>query len=312
MTKRSFWSPAMSGCLVSGLIVSAITCSVARAEEPSLDAKTLMERINETYEGLRSQGRRVTMTYRTITRAPGKPDVYVTGTSVAHQKDDKIRYEQAEDAYRTEVPADESAESESQGGDMLWIHDGDILWSRNEAAGADPDDECGVREFYIDHRRIPEAYGPKWTQPMLEAELSEEFLEHPFSLHQSVLEGKPVYILRSAGRVPLSPENAMAVTFWVDPESYLVLRMESEAAWYPSPDIESYVDGEYDITYEIGVPTPDSMFEIEISERAEDLTDVIAQKIGEKLEWQGKLPEGAAPPVATEIEQREWRCPPIG
>ena len=237
----------------------------------------------------------------------------MTGTSVAVQEDRKIRFEQAEDAYRRHTPSDEGKEAE-QGGDLLWIHDGRYLWSRYEEAGRNPDDECGVREFFVDHDRIPEEYGDKWTRPMMAAELPEEFLGHEFTIDKQFLEGKPVYVLRSVGRIPLSPDNSMGVTMWVDPETSLVVRLESDGAWHPAGEGEAYVDGEYDISYDFGIPVAADAFDIEIGERAEDLTDTISHKIREKLEWQGKLPKSdeASPNPAVEMEAHEWRCPPIG
>jgi hypothetical protein len=171
-----------------------------------------------------------------------------------------------------------------------------------------------VREKYVDFSRMPKEYGPKWTQPMMAAELPEEFLGHDFVLSQQVLQGKPVYVLRSDGRIPLSPDSSMGVTLWVDPKSYLILRMENDDTWHPSPGIEAYVEGEYDISYEFGVEIPDSAFQIEMGKRAEDITAVVSQKIREKLEWQGKLPKSAETPAApaVKLDQREWRCPPIG
>ena len=297
--------------LVAAVLVSGQACA---QDAPNIDARTVMERINKTYEALNAQARRVTMEYRRITRAPGKPDVYLSGTAVALQRDRKIRFEQVEGAYRTTVPTNREAEAGRQGGDLLWINDGRVLWWRYQEPGADPDRGCGVREDYVDFSRMPKEYGSKWTQPMMAAELPEEFLGHDFVLSQQVLEGKPVYVLRSDGRIPLSPDSSMGVTLWVDPKSYLVLRMENDDAWHPSPGIEAYVEGEYDITYEFGVEIPDSAFQIEIGERAEDITAVVSQKIREKLEWQGKLPKSveALPAPAVKPDRREWRCPPIG
>jgi hypothetical protein len=307
-------APCLAGpalWLVAAVLVGGQACA---EDAPKIDARTVMERINQAYEALNAQGRRVTMEYRTTIRAPGKPDVHLSGTAVALQKDRKIRFEQAEGAYRTAVRAKGKADADRPGGDLLWINDGRLLWWRYKEPDADPERGCGVREDYVDFSRMPKEYGPKWTQPMMAAELPEEFLGHDFVLSQQVLQGKPVYVLRSEGRIPLSPDSSMGVTLWVDPKSYLVLRMENDDAWHPAPGIEAYTEGEYDITYEFGVEIPDSAFQIEIGKRAEDITAVVSRKIRDKLEWQGKLPKSAEPlpAPAVQLDQREWRCPPIG
>lgn len=318
MAERRQGPGLFASCLASSLVLMATAWGEARAEgEHPLDARTVMEWINEKYEELHADTRRVTMEYRTIKREAGKPDLHVIGTSVALQKDRKIRFEQAEDAYRVETSAEDD-DRRQRGDHLLWIHDGQFMWARMEEGGADPEEDCGVSEWYVDHHRIPEEFGSKWTHPMMAAELPDEFLEHEFTLQKSLLEGEPVYVLRSIGRIPLSPENAMGVTLWVDPETYLIVRMEGEGAWSPEPDKEAepraYVDSEYDFHYDFGVAVPDSAFEIQISDRAQDLTDAIAQKIWEKLKWQGKLTEATAAPPApgAEVKPRPWRCPPIG
>ncbi len=117
-----------------------------------------MERINQAYEALNAQARRVTMEYRRTTRAPGKPDVYLSGTAVALQRDRKIRFEQAEGAYRTTVRAKGEAEAGRQGGDLLWINDGRLLWWRYQEPGVGPGSRLrrarGLRRFQPDAQGV--------------------------------------------------------------------------------------------------------------------------------------------------------------
>lgn len=249
--------------------------------------------IDARYEELRTVPRRADMRIVVTTRTLGAPDQHVRGTATIHQLDRRARFDM--DTVIVDSAGTVATDCRvTPAGHVAWVMDGTRLNIRYEppavAAGPEASNppEAGQdlparqhpqsQEMRADFGRLPPELGLRFRDPLGEPELGREFLNHPFTLRDGVLDGRAVRVLRSMSGVVFSRNSRAEVTFWVDPDSLLIVRAVYDGLFTQQDGKERAVATEMDLSYRLGVPLPDRIFALEVGPDAKDITDMIARE----------------------------------
>jgi hypothetical protein len=266
----------------------------AAAAEADDAARQFMLAIDTRYEGLRTMPRRAEMRIAVTTRTLGAPDQHVRGIATIHQLDRQVRFEM-DTAIVENVGMAATDCRVTSAGHLVWVMDGTRLNIRYEPpAAADspeaskpPEAGQGLQagqhqqpmEMRADFGRLPPELGLRFRDPMGEPELGREFLNHPFTLRDGVLDGRAVKVLRSMSDVVFSRNSRAEVAFWVDPDSLLILRAVYDGVFTQSDDgKERAIATEMELSYRLGDPLPDRVFALDVGPDARDITDIIARE----------------------------------
>ncbi|MBN1204018.1 MAG: hypothetical protein JXB05_03730 [Myxococcaceae bacterium] len=218
------------------------------------------------------------MTFHTIVRATGQPLTMTDGQARILQQDRKARFETLPGSMKVEMEGPDGLKR-TDGGELVWVHDGRVLRTRYALQNPTPGGPPILHETFIDHDRVPEELGSRYTDPMAEPELAAEIVSHPFTLTRESWHGKSTYVLRSQGPIVLSDTTRMEMNLWVDPEDLLVRRVESETTHVEADTGTSRSTRlEAEFVYHLQVAIADSDFELNLSPDAKDMTEVLLQE----------------------------------
>jgi hypothetical protein len=246
-----------------------------RAHRPT--AQEVLRAVNGAYEDLRPIPRRIDMRFRTRMKSEGQPETITHGEARVYQVDRRIRFETLPDSMKVESDGP-AGPRVLAGGELLWVHDGSILRTRYTMQNADPGAPPIVHETLIDHTRVPEEFGSRYTDPMAEPELAAEILAHPFTLTREPWNGTAMEVLRSEGPILFSDRSRVAMRLWVDPEDHLVRRVESETTHRaPGADTTQSIEMQAEYVYHLQVPIEDSAFELALGPQAKDMTEALLE-----------------------------------
>jgi hypothetical protein len=307
------------GLLACVLFCAALglTTSPLLAAEPQDAARAFMLAIDSRYEELRPVPRRADMRIAGAIRTLGELDHHFVGTATVLQHDRRARFEM--DTVMVDPAAESVADCrQTAAGHLTWVTDGTSLkiryrptarsaqppgidQTRSGQMGAAPDGasrstqpepihsppspgaimdgEPAAQEMRADFRRLPTDLGWRFRDPMGELELGREFLNHPFTLNDGVLDGRVVKVLRSVSDIPFSHTSRAHVILWIDPDTLLILRAVYDGTFVQSADgTEHAIEAEMNLTYRIGITLPETAFDLELAPDAKDITDVIARE----------------------------------
>ncbi|MGA2126980.1 MAG: hypothetical protein ABSG76_12595 [Xanthobacteraceae bacterium] len=289
------------------ILTSAFACAVllVTASPPAIGAaaddaaRQFMLAIDTRYEELRTVPRRAEMRIAVTTRTLGAPDQHVRGTATIHQLDRRARFEM-DTAIVEGAGTSQTDCGVTPAGHLVWVMDGTRLSIRYEPPATPETPETSraleasnppetdqrpparqhlqPQEMRADFGLLPPELGLRFRDPMGEPELGREFLNHPFTLRDGVLDGRAVKVLRSMSEVVFSRNSRAEVTFWVDPESLLIVRAVYDGLFKQDDGNERAVATEMDLSYRLGVALPDRVFALEIGPDARDITDMIARE----------------------------------
>jgi hypothetical protein len=281
---------------LAGLITLLSTLgstTIAGADEA---ARSLMIAIDTRYEELRSVPRRMEMRVAITRRTLGEPDRHFRGMATVTQLDRKARFEMDTVEEKSAAGADCAA---TPVGHLVWVIEGARLKMRFQPAATvaspsaglaapatidaapetQPIEPSALQEMRADFEQLPPELGLALRDPMGEPELGREFLNHPFTLRDGVLDGRPAKVLQSLSEVTFNRSSKAHVTLWVDPENLLILRLAYNGVYSPSDEGKGHeIVTETDLNYQFGVPLPDNIFSLDIGPEARDITDIIARE----------------------------------
>lgn len=245
---------------------------------PTPSAAELLRRVNGAYDALRPIPRQVDMTFHTKVAVPGQPPTVTRGQAKILQVQRKARFETLPGTMKFEAASPEGPKL-TDAGELVWVHDGRVLRTRYTLQNPSPGGPPIVQETYIDHDRVPEELGSRYTDPMAEPELATEIVAHPFTLTRENWNGKSMYVLRSQGEIVISDTTRMQMNLWVDPDDLLVRRTESDTTYVePGTGTPRSTWMEAELVYHLNVPLTDSDFELKLGPDAKDMTEALLQE----------------------------------
>jgi hypothetical protein len=247
----------------------------------TMTAQDVLAAVNAKYAAIRAQKRRVYFTSLAILRSASASDRVIRSLGVAHQDANHILYH-AELEVVSAITLSHLQRVEATG-TLNWLLHGTRM--EGEYRQPTPDGDFIVKQFKWDQAHLPTSFGTHYHNPLSADELPQEFMQHAFVLREEIFRGQRTLTLRSSSPIALSPVNEMEVKLWVDPETWLVGRMESHAIRHdPETKAVQTVSISTDLTYELGANFDAQLFAIRFAgPEAENWTGSLIQGIAEKL-----------------------------
>lgn len=253
----------------------------ATAAGTTMTAQDVLAAVNAKYAAIRAQKRRVYFTNLAILRSAGASDRVIRGLGVAHQDANHILYhEEIEVVSAITLGHVQRIEAT---GTLNWLLSGTRM--EGEYRQPTPEGDFIVKQFTWDHAHLPTSFGKHYGHPLSADELPQEFMQHAFVLREEIFRGQRALTLRSSSPIALSPVNEMEIKLWVNPETWLVGRMESHAIQHdPETRAVQTVSTSTELTYELGANFDAQLFAVRFAgPDAEDWTGSLIQGIAEKL-----------------------------
>ena len=260
----------VGGIAVAGTPQEDVLSAFQRGITPS--ANTLIACIDDAYHGLAEGTFRTDMQFRMITRVPGQPDVTSSGSAfVLHQGTD-LRFEADHNvvARRPGKGAIPSFFGRAESRFIFVRRDNQI---RSLETGVQvARGQFVTNAFKIDLSGFSQEVQERITGPfatLVEFDLLNAGTE--LEVENEIYQGDPVFVLRTQGGARISDaDDVEFATFFVEPETCLVVRMEQQSKQIATGH---YLELEGDFAYTPGVLVRPGAFFLRLPPDAVDLTD---------------------------------------